>query len=217
MRGSREIFEHLADRYEAWFASPEGRVLFPTEVEALRPLLHSLPQPWLEVGVGTGAFAQAQGVPLGVDPARPMLAYARRRGIQVVQGVGERLPFRSGVFGGVLMVVTICFVEDALQTLRECARVLKTGGGLVVGEVERESAWGRLYQEKGRQGHPFYAHARFYTWWETGRLMLQAGLRLVRFSSTLCQGPPAPAAPEPAQEGIAPHASFVALLAVKDR
>lgn len=209
------VFERLADRYEAWFASPEGRVLFPTEVEALRPLVQAFPQPWLEVGVGTGAFAQALGVSIGVDPARPMLAYARRRRVQGVQGMGEWLPFRSEAFGAVLMVVTLCFLEDALQTLRECARVLKPGGGLIAGEVERDSAWGRLYQEKGQQGHPFYAHARFYNWWETGQLMLRAGLRLVRCTSTLCQGPPAPAIPEPAQDGIAPNASFVCLLAVK--
>jgi hypothetical protein len=54
-----EVFDREADRYDAWFDSREGRVLFRVEVEATRLLLGELPQPLLEVGVGTRRFAQA--------------------------------------------------------------------------------------------------------------------------------------------------------------
>jgi hypothetical protein len=53
----RRLFEALADRYDAWYDGPVGRIAFPLEVECLRPLLKGAPFPWLEVGVGTGRFA----------------------------------------------------------------------------------------------------------------------------------------------------------------
>ena len=57
------LFDREAARYDAWFDSPEGRVLFSAEVAAVRRLVNGLPGPVLEVGVGTGRFAQALGVP----------------------------------------------------------------------------------------------------------------------------------------------------------
>jgi ubiquinone/menaquinone biosynthesis C-methylase UbiE len=86
------LSDHEAARYDAWFDSPQGQVLFRAEVEAIRRLVKGLPGPWLEVGVGTGRFAQALGIPYGVDPAWSVLLLARRRGIHVVQGRGEALP-----------------------------------------------------------------------------------------------------------------------------
>ncbi len=65
----RRLFEMLVDRYEAWYDGPVGRVAFPLEVECLRLLLEGAPFPWLEVGVGTGRFAQALGAKVGIDSA----------------------------------------------------------------------------------------------------------------------------------------------------
>ena len=53
-------FDELAAEYDAWFEE-EGKVIFATEVQALQEVLPSLPEPWLEVGVGSGRFAQALG------------------------------------------------------------------------------------------------------------------------------------------------------------
>src|SRR3972149_5335474 len=51
------VFDEYAERYDAWYDSPKGRALLGTEVACLRPLLSQFPQPYLEVGVGTGRFA----------------------------------------------------------------------------------------------------------------------------------------------------------------
>ncbi len=50
-----------------------------------------------------------------------MLKLAKERGIQVIQGVGEELPFRDGTFDFVLIVVTFCFVENPVNILREAS------------------------------------------------------------------------------------------------
>jgi len=199
-------------RYDAWFDSPTGQVLFRAEVEAIRRLVKDLPGPWLEVGVGTGRFAQALEVLYGVDPAWGVLQLARRRGIHVVQGRGEALPFLDRAVGSVLLIVTLCFA-DPLPLLGEARRVLAPGGGLIVADILRDSAWERWYLDKKAADHPFYRHATFYSLEELQGLLARAALTLAGASSTLAQPPEAPPAAEPAYDGIRPGASFACLLA----
>jgi ubiquinone/menaquinone biosynthesis C-methylase UbiE len=205
------VFDREASRYDAWFDSPEGQVLFQAEVEAVRLLLDGLPEPLVEVGVGTGRFAQALGVPFGVDPACGPLLLARRRGVHTVQARGEALPFPDRIFGGVLMILTLCFAEP-LPLLREAKRVLKPEGGVIVADLLRDSAWGRLYLEKKRAGHLFYRHATFYTAPELKAFLSDAGFALAGVTSALTQLPGGPLLPEPAYRGWQPKASFVCLL-----
>lgn len=206
-----QVFDREAHHYDAWFDSPEGRVLFQAEVEAVRLLLDGLPGPLLEVGVGTGRFAQALGVPFGVDPARGALLLARRRGVRVVLARGEALPFHDRVFGGVMLIVTLCFAEPR-PLLREAGRVLEPEGGLIVADILRDSAWGRWYLEKKGAGHPFYRHATFYTLQELEGLLTGAGFVLAAVASAITQPPGGPLAPEPAYKGLERKASFVCLL-----
>jgi SAM-dependent methyltransferase len=111
---------------------------------AVRALL-----PWegrgLEIGVGTGRFAGPLGVKFGIDPAGETLSYALTRGVSVARAVAEALPFAEAVFDYALVVTTICFVDDARAMLLEIARVLRPGGSLVIGLIDRESALGKEY------------------------------------------------------------------------
>ena len=208
-------FERLAERYDAWFDEPEGRLIFASELAALRQLSRGLPRPWLEIGVGSGRFAQALGIDVGIDPSRRLLELARARGLKVILGRGEALPFSASSFGAVFLIVTICFVQDPLPVLKEAARVLKGGGSLVLGLVPRESVWGRHYLDQGRRGHPFYSLARFYTPGEIEGLLSQAGFRLRRCLSTLYQQPGEVTKVESPREGCDPRAGFLAILAGK--
>jgi len=205
-------FEQLADRYDKWFESAEGRILFAAETACLRLLPEAPGDSRLEVGVGTGRFAAALGIRYGVDPALPVLQYAKRRGITVALGAAEALPFPDAAFHGVWLVVTICFVRDPLRALAESARVLEPGGLLYVGLVPRDTAWGKLYEEKKRAGHPFYSSARFYTTDEVTGMARKAGLEYEAAASCL----PAPpdrleANTAPPVPGVRRGAGFVAL------
>jgi len=53
----------------------------------------------LEVGVSTGRFAVPLGIRIGVEPANAMAEIARKRGIEVYDAKGEKLPFDDESFG----------------------------------------------------------------------------------------------------------------------
>jgi len=208
-----EVFDREAAKYDAWFDSGRGRVIFASEVTCLRRLCPGLRRPWLEVGVGTGRFAEALGVDVGVDPSRAALQYAARRGIRVIPALGQALPFEDGEFGAVFVVVTICFANDPEGLLREAARVAGEDGAVVLGIVPAGSRWGRAYAAKAREGHAFYSHARFFTLDELEELASGAGLAFERCVSTLFRGPgDGPSETETRREGRHEDAGFVAVL-----
>jgi len=207
------VFHRHAARYDAWFESDRGRALFESEVLCLRRLSNHLPRPWLEVGVGTGRFAQALGVDVGVDPALRALRLAARRGAQAVAALGEALPFPDHAFGTVFVIVTICFADDPEGLLREARRVVTPNGGVVLGIVPAESPWGRFYAAKGRRGHLFYSPARFFSLSELQGLAYAAGLRFEQAASTLFQPPAARRLRmEAPKHGVRPGAGFVSIL-----
>jgi len=157
--------------YENWFATHE--TAYYSELLAVRALL-----PWegtgLEIGVGTGRFAVPLGVRVGIDPSTAMLEYARARGIRVVQGVAEQLPFAADSFDYALIVTTICFVDDAGAMLREARRVIKPEGCLVIGFIDRESTLGQEYLAR-QAANVFYREATFYSAKEVERLLCDCG------------------------------------------
>ena len=213
MSEATNIFDAEAERYDAWFDSPKGRVLFENELASIRLLWRDDFRPALEVGVGTGRFAQALGVEFGIDPAAGALRSAERRGIQVKQARGEALPFPDATFGGVLIIATLCFADDALALMREAARVLRPNGHLLIGDIPTDSPWGEHYLRKKVEGHPFYRDAHFYTVAELTKMLCQAELLPVGFSSTLIQSRPESPEPEAARSEHVERAGFVCILA----
>jgi SAM-dependent methyltransferase len=205
-------FESLADEYDSWYDG-RGRTAFEIELAALRPLLAELPKPWLEVGVGTGRFAQALGIPLGIDPSPALLAKARQRGIETLYGEGEELVFRAGSFGTVFLLTTWEFLIDPLKALRECRRVLVADGRLVNAYLDRDGKWGESYAERGRQGDALFSRAHFDRYEDVKRLTEQSGFEVVKTVSTLFQGPGETLAPEEPRPGFVRGASFVVLVA----
>jgi len=205
-------FEALADKYDSWYDG-KGRQAFETELAALRPLLGELPKPWLEVGVGTGRFAQALGIPQGVDPSPALLDKARARGIDVLYGEGEELVFRAGSYGAVFLLTTWAFLREPRKVLRECRRVLKADGRLVNAYLDRDGKWGRSYAERGRRGDALFSHAHFDRYDDVKRLTEQAGFEVVKTVSTLFQGPGDAVATEEPRPGFERGASFVVLVA----
>jgi ubiquinone/menaquinone biosynthesis C-methylase UbiE len=160
------------------------------EVKLVKLMVSRAPRPILEVGVGTGYFAGKVGAEAGLDPSMKMLEIARMRGVGLlVRGVGESMPFRNEVIGTVLIVVTLCFVDDPARVLEESFRVLRMGGVLVSCIVPRDSPWGEHYTRLGSEGHPFYSKARFLTLGEHEELIRASGFEIVESMGTLSYSP----------------------------
>jgi len=87
---------------------------------------------------------------------------AQKRGVEVVEGVAESLPFDDLQFDFVLMVTTVCFLDDIETAFKEASRVLKSGGYLIIGFIDAESLIGKLY-EKYKSESTFYKDATFYS------------------------------------------------------
>ena len=173
-----ELFDKLWYRYDIWYE--KNKVTAENEVRAI--LLLGLRGRGLEVGVGTGYFASKLGIQYGLDPSINMLRIARARGVEVILGFGECLPFKSESFDYVLLIVTLCFVDNPLAILMEAHRVTKRGGLVVTCIIPRDSIWGRYYM---RKESPFYKVARFYTVNEVMDMLKSVKLRVVKAVSTL--------------------------------
>ena len=140
----------------------------------------------LEIGVGGGRFAAPLGVEFGIDPSAEMLAHARLRGVRVARAVAEALPFPRAAFDYALVVTTLCFVDDPTGMLAEARRVLKPGGALVIGFIDRASALGRHY-EAHKDEDVFYRNAKFYSGDEVERLLFDTGFGAPVWAQTLCR------------------------------
>lgn len=178
-----EAFERHAAAYDQWFE--DNSEIYQAELQAVRSLLpESLPDATLEIGVGSGRFAAPLGIRLGLEPSPAMAEKARERGIDVVSGVAEALPFADAAFQLVLLITTICFVDDPAQAFREVWRVLRPGGQVIVGLVDSESELGRHYQTRKKKSR-FYHEARFFSVAEVLTLMVAAGFQSMALRQTL--------------------------------
>ncbi len=75
-----EPFDRYTDIYEQWFA--DHYYVFQSELLALKQLVPENGK-GVEIGVGTGRFAEPMGIKEGVDPSKAMINVAAERGIHV--------------------------------------------------------------------------------------------------------------------------------------
>ncbi len=178
-----KVFDRHVIDYEKWYEDyPE---VYQSEILALREQLEKLPEniQGIEVGLGTGRFAGPLGIKEGIEPSETMAAVARDRGIEVMKAVGERLPYGDLQFDFVLYV-TICYLQSVKASLKEAYRVLKKGGALILGFLDKNAPIAKEYKERGSHSK-FFANAQFYTPEYVEKLLGQSGFRKVEFNQTL--------------------------------
>ncbi len=173
-------FRRNTEKYDEWFE----RNLYAYESELL--LLQSLNMHgrMIEIGVGTGKFAFPLGIKLGVEPTEQMYKKAVELGIDTICAVAENLPLRSDTFDWVLMVTTICFVNDPQRACDEMFRILNKGGHIAVAFVDKNTDLGAKYLAKKSES-VFYQEAEFYSTEDIIRIMKKAGFTDIRTYQTL--------------------------------
>ena len=180
-----DAFEKHSDAYDDWFE--KNREAYEAELKAVQQLLPVGDVQGMEIGVGSGKFAVPLGIKIGVEPSKQMAVKAKQLGIEVHSGVAEELPFPADQFDFVLMVTTICFVDDIVQSFREALRVLIPGGCILVGFVDMESELGQKYLQN-RHKSKFYQQATFFSTREVLDHLETAGFGATEVKQTLISG-----------------------------
>jgi len=147
------LFDKYADKYDLWYE--RNYFAWASELELVKRFRC---EKALEIGVGSGRFGSYINILAGIDPSIRLLEKARD--IEKILGYGEHLPFREGSFECSFLIVTLCFVKDPYEVVREALRV---SDRVITCIVPKESFLGRRYVEEAEKGHIFYSKARFYT------------------------------------------------------
>jgi SAM-dependent methyltransferase len=113
----------------------------------------------LDVGVGTGRFAQyfneSGFAVVGVDVSLSMMKQAQAKGVRdLVRADGHYLPFRDGSFDGSLMIHVLHLVKDWVWVVREVGRVTKNVLISEAGDIEGFSARQRYLELRAEMGYP---------------------------------------------------------------
>ena len=177
------VFENNVADYEQWYQ--DHKEVFESEVSALRAQFETLPENLrgIEVGLGTGRFSEALGIKEGVEPSASMAEKAEQRGIEVMPGLAEKLPYADMQFDFVLFV-TICFLDQLKLAFKEANRVLKKGGSIIVGFLDKDQPIAQSYLEK-KQRSTFYQKASFYPVQRIENLLTETGFAHMEYYQTL--------------------------------
>jgi len=178
-----EVFDNYVEDYEAWYDKyPE---VYESELAAIREQLTKLPENirGIEVGVGTGRFAQPLGIKEGIEPSEEMAKKAITRNVEILKGVAENLPYGDLQFDFVLFV-TVCHLENIKLAIEQVHRVLKHKGSIIIGFLDKDQSIAKEYVER-RQYSTFFKKANFYTVNYIKQIVEEAGFKNLEFNQTL--------------------------------
>ena len=172
---------HNIQLYDNWFSNYP--YAYESELSLVKSLLTDFDK-GLEIGVGTGRFAANLGIRTGLEPSITMAETARSRGIRVVEGTAEAIPFENNSFDFVLMINVICFISDLEKALAESFRVIEPGGFLILGFIDGKSPSGQAYQDVRFKGL-MCREPWFYSVREVSYLLTKTGFENLDYAQTI--------------------------------
>ncbi|MDP2688363.1 MAG: class I SAM-dependent methyltransferase [Aequorivita sp.] len=181
MTNAATTFNQNTTEYEQWFEKYSA--VYQSEILAIQQALpHN--KTGIEIGVGTGRFAEPLNIKFGVEPSENMARVSEQRGITVYRAIAEKLPIGNATFDFVLMVTTVCFLSDIPKAFSEIHRILKTQGEVILAIIDRNSEIGRKY-EMEKSTNKFYKDAHFHSTEELTELLRQSGFQNFQYWQTL--------------------------------
>ncbi|MFN3781858.1 MAG: class I SAM-dependent methyltransferase, partial [Candidatus Kapaibacteriota bacterium] len=83
--------------------------------------------------------------------------------IELLRANAENIPFADNYFDSAVSVATFEFIRNPTQALEEMFRVVKIGGKIVVGFINRDSPWGELYLSDEFKTNTIFKYARLFS------------------------------------------------------
>ena len=166
--------------YAAWAQTYDLEVnpLIGAEEPRVHRIFNEVPMSTaIDVGAGTGRHAivlAKRGVAVtAVDPSPEMLSVARqkaaREGLEIDFRMGsldDRLPSEDEHYDFLVCALALSHVPDIDHAVRECARVVKGGGSLLISDIHPDAVNGLGWTGKVRRpgvtyNLPVAGHTRF--------------------------------------------------------
>ena len=122
MIDTSNAFDQYTLEYDNWFEKHSN--LYQAELLAIK---QAVPKNkiGIEIGVGTGRFAEPLNIKCGVEPSEGMAQIAKQRGVKIINAVAENLPIENQSYDFATMVTTVCFLTDIPKAFAEVHRILK--------------------------------------------------------------------------------------------
>ncbi|OFY64617.1 MAG: hypothetical protein A2Y71_05240 [Bacteroidetes bacterium RBG_13_42_15] len=174
-------FDIYAEDYEKWFEENEN--VFQSEILALRKVIPE-GKKGIEIGIGSGIFAEQLGIEFGIDPSESMLELARKRNLSVINGYAENLPYSDCSFDFAAFITSICFIENPDKAINEAYRILRKDGEIIIAFIDRESRLGQILN-KEKESSKFYSVASFYSVSEIISMIKNNGFKTSEIFQTL--------------------------------
>jgi len=157
--GYNELASNMLIRKLGWILSRIGPIKEIAELSSVMTLRKIPNGKLLDVGCGNGGFLSKMRElgwnVVGIEPDGQAVKVARETfGLDVHEGTVEEIGFPKDTFDAITMNHVIEHVLNPISTLKECYRVLKPGGKLVIVTPNIESLGHRLFREAWRGLEP---------------------------------------------------------------
>jgi len=166
-------FDPEAKDYDNWYSTKLGKFVDDIETKTSLHLLDPRKSmKILDVGCGTGNYSiklsQLGCSVVGVDISENMLQIAKKKSaalnfdIKFLHGNSEELPFDDESFDAVISITAIEFFMNPGKSIKEMLRVIKKEGSLVIGTINKDSSWGKLYSTTYFKESTVFKYANFF-------------------------------------------------------
>jgi len=176
-----KAFDQNSLEYDQWF--DKHPIVYQSEILAIKQAIPDN-KTGIELGVGTGRFAEPLNIKFGVEPSENMAKVAEQRGVTVYRAVAENLPIDNATFDFALMVTTVCFLSDIPKAFSEVQRILKPQGEIILAIIDKSSELGKKY-EMEKSTNKFYKDAHFHSTKELTVLLKQFNFHNFQYWQTL--------------------------------
>ncbi len=176
-------FDIFTDEYENWFK--ENELIFQSELLALKQVI-PVGKKGIEIGIGSGIFAEKLNIKFGIDPSEKMLNYATQRNLKVKKGFAENLPYPDNSFDFAAFITSICFIDNPEKAIKEAHRIIKDKGDLIIAFIDKESSLGKSLELEKKESK-FYRHAKFYSVSELTSMIVNNHFEITDILQTLTE------------------------------